>query len=121
MGLMQKYREEAQAIANDIHSKYGIICRVCESSSEMNNHIDKIVRELDTLTYNSYNSSNDEFSKNEFLDMGIIRIAYKDIGAYFWLEKRDDIKRELEKFREVANKVHNVTVDKSITFGANNL
>lgn len=51
MGLTQKYREEAQSIADEIYNKYGIECSICESTNEANltdeeiNIIESVIKE----------------------------------------------------------------------------
>ena len=46
-GLTQKYREEAQSIADEIYDKYDISCGIGESANEANNNIDNILNNID--------------------------------------------------------------------------
>lgn len=111
-GLTQKYREEAQSIADEIYDKYGISCRIGISANELNNHIDKILDEVDNLSY--------DITLDKCFH-GFVDGRYIDERPHFLLLNKDNIKKDLERFRVACNILHGEIKDPTVKFGANNI
>lgn len=113
MGLTQKYREEAQSIADEIYDKYGISCGIGQNASEANGNIDKAYKYIEfvkgKLQLKRNEHSKEEYSKEEYS---------KDESLFI---HEEDAKKELECLRVACNKLHGDIKDATIKFGANNI
>lgn len=107
MRLTQKYREEAQAIADEIREKYGISCSIGISANEANNNIDKALEYVDEIIHQVENT-------------GFITTKAqlnKEVRLYNYM----NAKQSLERLRVACNKLHGEIKDSGVVFMANNL
>ena len=107
MTITQQYREEAEAIAIEINDKYGISISTGNSINDVNNRISEIVEHMGYVLFEA------ERAKHPYSTTITQEKLVNEHG--------DNLKADLEKFREACNKLHGEIHDPSIKFSANNI